>query len=68
MLALRSVSIGELPERVADGEDRTMNMPESVRIVYLPANAAYMVMWHDQRLAGPMPLADAREYCRRTWA
>jgi hypothetical protein len=33
-----------------------------VRMVYLPANAAYMVLWHDQRLAGPMPLEDARAY------
>jgi hypothetical protein len=36
-----------------------------VRIVYLPANAAYMVLWHDHRLAGPMPLADAKAYVER---
>lgn len=35
-----------------------------VSIVYLPANQAYMVMWHDQRLAGPMPYSAAADYVR----
>lgn len=37
---------------------------DAIRIVYLPANAAWMVMWHDSRLAGPMPKADAEAYVR----
>lgn len=40
---------------------------ESVRIVYLPVNDAYMVMWHESRLAGPMPLQDALAWYRVTY-
>jgi hypothetical protein len=42
-----------------------MRLKDAIRIVYLPANEAYLVMWHEARLAGPMPLADARAYCHR---
>jgi hypothetical protein len=35
---------------------------DAVRAVYLPANAAYMVMWNESRLAGPMPKEEAENY------
>lgn len=37
---------------------------DAIRLVYLPVNCAWMVMWHDQRLAGPMPKAAAEAYIR----
>jgi hypothetical protein len=43
-------------------------IPSPVRIVYLPANDAYMVMWHDQRLAGPMTLNDANLFCNSVYS
>lgn len=33
-------------------------------MVYLPVNAAWMVMWHESRLAGPMPKGEALAYMR----
>jgi hypothetical protein len=41
-----------------------MTTDSAVRIVYLPANAAYVVLWHDQRLAGPMPKVEAEAFVR----
>ena len=32
----------------------------AIHIVYLPVNAAYMILWHDQRLAGPMHGSEVR--------
>ena len=34
----------------------------AIKVVYLPVNQAYMVLWHDQRLAGPMPRGDAQQF------
>lgn len=36
----------------------------AVRMVYLPANAAWMVLWHESRLAGPMTRDEAQAYVR----
>lgn len=36
----------------------------TLSLQYLTANAAWMVMWHDQRLAGPMSASDARAWMR----
>jgi len=37
-----------------------------LHVEYLPANQAYLVMWLGQRLAGPMPAREARDYLRDT--
>lgn len=36
----------------------------AVAIKYLPVNQAYLVLWHEERLAGPMPLPEARYWCQ----
>lgn len=38
---------------------------DGIRIVWLPVNQAWLVMWHDSRLAGPLnDRAEAEEYVR----
>jgi hypothetical protein len=33
-----------------------------IKVKYLPANCAYMILWHEQRIAGPMPRGDAQRF------
>lgn len=35
---------------------------DGLSIVYLPVNQAYLVMWNDQRLKGPVTKNEAEEY------
>ena len=37
-------------------------METALNVQYLPANGAWMVLWHDQRLAGPMPADALRQW------
>jgi hypothetical protein len=36
----------------------------SLRFQYLPANEAWMILWNDQRIAGPMPASGLRGWLR----
>lgn len=36
----------------------------AVRMVWLPVNAAWLVLWHESRLAGPMTRDEAEAFVK----
>ena len=36
-----------------------------IKVKYLPVNCAYMILWNDQRIAGPMPRGDAQRFMQQ---